>query len=412
MKRSLCNARETHARKKIIKKEIVDKSVSNPNSGSRNSSTRDRSGAHASTHHHLAPLRTSTVEGSTAMNRQHSTPNPISLESAVASARTSSTSSLNHHSPHHDDKHTNSHEKNAQSFRTLYRLIHKIPRSDVLRLCGCRLDYSHCTYAADVFKKEFTQHPLRHLSLQVGCRSDAPHENEPGMKTMMRGAQQDKKKIHDGFQLFFPLIFHHRFCLKELDLSRNDLCAKDVQTLCMGLGLLREGGGREDGMKEWCTVGEVEETSRSRSLSKGCNSSLSLRLLNLSYNRRIGNEGAITLFAALSKKSEMNGAEHITTPHIKAVILRGVGVDDDGAVVLSSYLRCRPPPLGTGTDSEEDNQDNSRNACNFFVNLNENKIGARGTLALGKGLPSYVSLSVCKQVVEPRKPSSLLIHDT
>lgn len=278
------------------------------------------------------------------------------------------------------------------SFQTVYRLMHQVPRSDVLRLCRCTLNYPHCEYAAKVFREEFLQHPVRHLTLQVGCRSEAPGEDTTERK------RSGGKVFQDGFQLFFPLIFHHRFCLKELDLSRNDLCAKDVQTLCRGLGI------GEEVHQEKNSSGTTMENEL---LTKS--SSSSLRLLNLSYNRRIGNEGVVTLFSCLARSCDRAGNHSFL--NLRAVILRCVGVDDDGAVVLAQYLRRQPLPLSS-LEKGEYEEECFRTENNFFVNLNENRIGARGTFVLGKGLPSYVSLSLCKQMVQPTKiVSSLLIDE-
>lgn len=307
------------------------------------------------------------------------TPLPASApsESAAPVEKPSSTSSGSAHT--------------AASFQTVYRLMHQVPRSDVLRLCRCALNYAHCEYVAKVFREEFLQHPVRQLTLQVGCRSDAPSRDTTERK------RSGGKTFQDGFQLFFPLIFHHRFCLKELDLSRNDLCAKDVQTLCRGLGI------EEDGNKDKSSGGVMDKGLPTKSTSS------SLRLLNLSYNRRIGNEGVISLFSGLARSCDRAGNHSFL--NLRAVILRCVGVDDDGAVVLAQYLRHRPPPLSS-LEKEAYEEDSFRTDNHFFVNLNENRIGARGTYVLGKGLPSYVSLSLCKQVVRPTKIApSLLVHE-
>lgn len=246
----------------------------------------------------------------------------------------------------------------------LYRLMHALPRSDQLRIQRCRLDYALCERAATYFKEDFTAHPVRQLTLQLGCRSDAPWDPEVARRS-------GGKPTHDGFQLLFPLIFHHAFHLKELDLSRNDLCAADIATLCKGLRL---------NMPTAITTNATATVTASRTPP--------LRLLNLSYNSRIGNEGVLMLFRAIEPNAR-----------VKAVILRCVGVDDKGAVPLAQLLRRRPFP--TAAVGDEYSRDAEKHADNFLVNLNENRIGAVGTAALGKGLPSYISVTLCKQRVQP-----------
>lgn len=224
---------------------------------------------------------------------------------------------------------------------SLYRLMHKVPRSDQLQIKKCRLNYALCERAAQYFQEDFTTYPLRHLTLQVGCGS--------GDASASFGVRRT------GIQLFFPHIFHHKAHLRQINLSRNDLTQQDVRRLCEGLGLL-------------------DQPSPTHS---------PLRLLDLSYNSRVGNEGALLVFRAVSRQN-----------HLKALLLRCIGVDDAGATLIAPFLRDRPPPV-----TPEDCEDEGTSTCaaSFFVNLNENRIGARGSWVLGKHLPSYVSLTLCRQ---------------
>lgn len=261
--------------------------------------------------------------------------------------------------------------KSAEKVAALLRLMHAVPRSDVLRIQKCRLDRFLCQKAAECFTEDFTAHPVRYLTLQLGCSvalSSSPNSHADEGK-------REKQKINDGFQYFLKPIFFHRYNLRELDLSRNDLSAGDVKLLCDGLGLR----------------GELQLPSSARSENEEVRASSRLRLINLSYNCRIGNEGVCTL---------LSGIRNLCG--IKAVILRCVGLDDKGALAVAPMLRRRPPPKSDVVAEEVVySRDRGSSAESFFVNLNENRIGSEGTFALGKGLPSYVSLSVCKQVIKP-----------
>ncbi|RNF21443.1 hypothetical protein TcG_02791 [Trypanosoma cruzi] len=220
----------------------------------------------------------------------------------------------------------------------IYRIMHVLPRSDVLEIVKCRFGREECERAASYFDDSFMKNPLRHLRLQVGC--DRP----------------------TGLYLFFPKLHYHRGSLRLLDLSRNDLDEDDVATLTQLLDLCGD--------------------------SPSHSGFSVLEVLDLSYNRRIGNRGALFLLSALRHNDR-----------IRAVILKGISVDDTGAVAVAPFLRQRPFPRMPDDDDEAVTfQETSlRRPPTFFLNFNENRIGAVGTEVLGKGLPAHVSLTVSKQ---------------
>ncbi|RNF05775.1 uncharacterized protein Tco025E_07722 [Trypanosoma conorhini] len=220
----------------------------------------------------------------------------------------------------------------------IYRIMHALPRSDVLEIFKCRFGREECERAAAYFDGSYMKNPLRQLRLQLGC---------------------DRAT---GLHLFFPKLHHHRGTLRLIDLSRNDLDENDVATLTQLLEL------RGDDAP-----------------SSGASSAL--EVLDLSYNRRIGNRGALFLLAALRHNDR-----------IRAVVLKGISVDDSGAIAVAPFLRQRPLPRMPEDDEGVTFQEtSSRRLPTFFLNLNENRIGAAGTVALGKGLPAHVSLTMCKQ---------------
>lgn len=258
----------------------------------------------------------------------------------------------------------------AQLFRDpIYRIMHTFPRSDVLEVVRCKFAKEHCQRAAAYFDASFMQNPLRRLRLQIGC--DGP----------------------TGLHLFFPRIAFHRFALRTLDLSRNRLSADDVVTLCTALELTPHRRSRPR------ATDEGEEHAGSSSLPSHYRTSV-LELLDLSYNSGIGNEGAVQLMRAITSNST-----------IRAVQLKCIGVDDDGACALAPLLCRRPTPAvaGSGTSDDLTNTSATRVEASqqrmpgFFLNLNENRIGARGTTALGKGLPDFVSVTLCKQRVKEER---------
>ncbi|EKF33560.1 hypothetical protein MOQ_002571 [Trypanosoma cruzi marinkellei] len=221
----------------------------------------------------------------------------------------------------------------------VYRIMHVLPRSDFLEIVKCRFGHEECERAASYFDDSFMKNPLRHLRLQIGC--DRP----------------------TGLYLFFPKLHYHRSSLRLLDLSRNDLDEDDVATLTQLLDL--------------------------RSDSPSSSGFSVLEVLDLSYNRRIGNRGALFLLSALRHNDR-----------IRAVILKGISVDDTGAVAVAPLLRQRPFPRMPADDDDEGvtfQETSLRRPLTFFLNFNENRIGAVGTEVLGKGLPAHVSLTLSKQ---------------
>lgn len=240
----------------------------------------------------------------------------------------------------------------------IYRIMHRLPRSDVLEVVKCKFGKEHCERAASYFDAAFMQNPLRRVKLQIGCSG-------PG-----------------GTHLFFPRLFFHRFSLRTLDLSRNHLSAEDLVTLCEGLAL----GPRASGASASSPVSQP-------SSAPAAHTSSCLELLDLSYSLGIGNAGAVYLLSAL---------RHNTT--IRAVQLVSVGVDDDGAAQLAPLLRSRPRPAALADGSAATvgymqgfSAVTEQRPYTFFLNLNHNVIGTAGTEVLGKGLPSYVSLTLAKQ---------------
>lgn len=283
-----------------------------------------------------------------------------------------------------------SHDRDVMELRQdpIYRIMHTIPRSDVLEVIKCRFGSAQCARAVKYFDMSYTQNPLRKLRLQIGCA----------------GAT--------GMYKFFPRIFKHRLSLRTLDLSRNKLTASDVATLCTGLGLharahsscsadgdvknalhplpqtrlvsgvLDVPPNLSEAVQRLCHATEVT-VPNVNDTDKPC----SLELIDLSYNADIGNSGAVLLLNALRDNTI-----------IRAVQLKHVNIDDEGACQLAPLLRSRPRPSESVVNNFA--RDNSTHSGGFFVNLNENRIGACGTRALGYRLPDYVSITLCKQSVK------------
>ncbi|KAG8348121.1 hypothetical protein TRVL_01041 [Trypanosoma vivax] len=225
----------------------------------------------------------------------------------------------------------------------IYRIMRSVPRSDVLEIRRCKLGIEECERAVYYFDSYFMKNPLRCLRLQIGCCRSS------------------------GFQLFYPKLHHHRLTLRFLDLSRNDLDEDDVATLIQLLGM--------DGAD-----------------SSECSSPL--EVVDLSYNHRIGNHGALVLLETLRHSAR-----------IRAVVLKCISVDDSGAVGIASLLQQWPKSsaLEQNIELSAFQMPNSGSRTGFFLCLNENRIGAGGTVALGKGIPEHVSLTACKQYPVVRK---------
>ncbi|CCW66533.1 unnamed protein product [Phytomonas sp. Hart1] len=256
----------------------------------------------------------------------------------------------------------------------IYRIMHAFPRSDILEVIKCKFGREQCKRAAAYFKESYMRNPLRRLRLQIGC--DGP----------------------TGLNLFFPMISSHRYTLRTLDLSRNKLTYADIVLLCESLGLLAIPSSLPQSLS---SVPNFQSSSESPDVGAcgegepmGSTNTSALELINFSYNINIGNNGVLYLMQCLSQNST-----------IRAVQLKHVGIDDTGACSLAPLLRARPPPKGfySHTTSPVTPQcsttlgfDPSR-IPGFFLDLNENCIGAVGTCQLRHRLPSYVSLSLCKQ---------------
>ncbi|KPA82314.1 hypothetical protein ABB37_03410 [Leptomonas pyrrhocoris] len=264
----------------------------------------------------------------------------------------------------------------------IYRIMHALPRSDVLEVVRSRFAAAHCVRAAAYFDLSYTTNPLRHLRLQIGC--DGP----------------------TGLHLFFSRIAAHRHTLRMLDLSRNRLCAEDVVRLCNLLGLGADGRvavslvpdavevTKGDGAARNTTIFPSDSPSSCASSSSSSPSNSNLEVLDLSYNTQLGNDGALHVLRALRRCTS-----------VRAVMLRSVGVDDAGALAVSDVVR-QWPPLAPVASAESGLRPSTASATKFYLNLNENYIGARGTYVLGKGLPDYVSLTLAKQrppLVKERK---------
>lgn len=252
----------------------------------------------------------------------------------------------------------------------IYRVMHTMPRSDVLEVVRSRFAAPHCIRAAAYFDQSYMANPLRRLRLQIGC--DGP----------------------SGMHLFFARIAAHRHTLRVLDLSRNRLSTEDVVLLCNVLGLGAEGAVAAASI----TPRAVAETGASEGPAQPSPTHSSLEMVDLSYNTKIGNAGALHVLRALKRCST-----------IRALLLRSVGLDDDGALEVSATLRQWPAPAPAGREEEATLnalRPQTASATKFFVNVNENFIGARGTYILGKGLPDHVSLTLVKQRLPLTKEKS------
>ncbi|CAD2214958.1 hypothetical protein AGDE_09060 [Angomonas deanei] len=208
--------------------------------------------------------------------------------------------------------------------------MHTQPRSDLLEVRKSKFALPHCERASTYFDQSYMQNPLRRLRLQISCSGPS------------------------GMNLLFPKMFHHWQTLRLLDLSRNNLDTDDIVNLCNGM--------------------KVEESSSP------------LEVLDLSYNCRIGNSGAVHILQRT-----------MHSKRLRAVLLKCTGVDDRGAVALHPFLKSRPVPEALPEGVEPIRTDQCSNYAHFYLNLNENFIGSVGTDVLGKQLPAYISLTVTKQ---------------
>ncbi|AIN97714.1 hypothetical protein LPMP_202200 [Leishmania panamensis] len=251
----------------------------------------------------------------------------------------------------------------------IYRIMHALPRSDVLEVVRCRFAKSHCERAAAYFDLSYMKNPLRHLRLQLGC--DGP----------------------TGIHLFFQRIAAHRHTLRVVDFSRNRLSTDDAILLCNTLGLGSAGDAATAlGTTRSSSGGVAADLTVSTTARASAPPPSSLELLDLSYNTKLGNDGAIHVVTALRH-----------CPSIRAVILKSVGIDDDGVMAVMDVVRRWPAPTLCAYSATPHAllRPPTASATKFYLNLNENYIGARGTHVLGKGLPDHVSLTLAKQRPRP-----------
>lgn len=254
----------------------------------------------------------------------------------------------------------------------IYRILHSTHRSDVIEFTKCVLGDTECSRLAQYLQDEYTHSGLRSLKLQLGV------------------------EMSRGFHRMLPALTLHRTTIRRLDLSRNRLNADDVLTLCRALGLSSSSPSSLLGAS-----GASSSTGTPAVLS-------SLELLDLSWNRKIGNAGAQLLLHTLRDNAV-----------IRAVILKSISIDDEGAKQIAPLLWSRPFPqtrqeqerraIGSKGSAEESLLDHfpmsHRSSFDFFLNLNENCIGAVGVMALRRELPGHVSLTVVQQHVRRVKPS-------
>ncbi|CBZ30357.1 conserved hypothetical protein [Leishmania mexicana MHOM/GT/2001/U1103] len=251
----------------------------------------------------------------------------------------------------------------------IYRIMHALPRSDVLEVVRSRFEKPHCERAAAYFDLSYMKNPLRHLRLQLGC--DGP----------------------TGIYLFFRRIAAHRHTLRVVDFSRNRLSADDAVLLCNTLGFGVAGdAATAPGTAKASSAGAAVDSTVSMAAGASAQPSSSLELLDLSYNAQLGNDGAVHVVTAVRR-----------LPSIRAVILKSVGIDDDGAMAVANIVRRWPAPALCANSATPHSllRPVTASATKFYLNLNENYIGARGTDVLGKGLPHHVSLTLAKQRPDP-----------
>ncbi len=239
----------------------------------------------------------------------------------------------------------------------VYRIVRALPRSDVVHFSKCKLKEKDCVRAVHYIEEA----------------ADAPDDRKAhGLGGMKELRLQWAATMHGGLQHALPLLFSHRYTLRKVDLSRNAITSKDIDSLANALDL-------------------------------GCahNAHPNLELLDLSYNPNLGDAGAIAILTAIAPNKV-----------IKALQLVHCGITDESCSMIMTLLLCRPAPVLLDPTTAERTFGGAvsvAEADKFFLNLNSNRIGSRGLMALTSRvtLPSFISISVVKQVILPTAKSNV-----
>ena len=217
-------------------------------------------------------------------------------------------------------------------------------RLDEMEIIRCRFGAPQVLLMDRYFQRYFASPLLSKLRLQV-CLE--PRETIEPNRTQL--------------DVLTSVLRHHSRTLRTVDLSRNRL---DGRALVEVLG--------ERGLH--------------------AASSSALQVLDVSYNDQIGDDGASVVMESVEKN-----------PYVRAVIMKGCNVGNDGAVAVSQYLRGRVAPQVF--ESGVALFDVNRGQKTFHINLNENRIGAPGSKAIGYGIPDFVSISLCGQHLRATDPN-------
>lgn len=214
-------------------------------------------------------------------------------------------------------------------------------RSDVVEVLKCKFGTKELAKAFHYFQTHFTS-PLTKLRFQAWLSATQllPHDT---------ANESDAVSV-----LATTVLGRNAKTLKTCDLSRNRLTQADVPLLIGAQGL---------------------------HLSLLTN----LEVLDFSYNP-IGNEGAVSLFKIIQSNAS-----------IRAVILKHCSIDDTGAEAIGDLLRSRPKPSHNEAQLASMLYIKEAVKLMFFVNLNENRIGAVGTKSIAYKLPDFISITIVKQ---------------